>query len=198
MLFVGEMYCFRKALHGALVLNPMYLKEATVDGARSLVPLLKHFGFPQFTDYYLGRLKTQVGRLIEAAKESYDWDKVEGAAEYNTALEKRNKKKAEKDHEQGENDEAATREREMDYRTWRDDPAERARRIWYWWKDKRPQFTDFALAVCLVALIQVSSASSVFSQLSSASERPSGTACSKKLWKPDSLCWRIWLKMVYT
>lgn len=83
-----------------------------------------------------------------------------GADEYNLALETRNKKKDEKRGDGGDGDGgggAATRE--VEYKSWQDDPCERARRMWYWWKDKRPLFKEFSLAVRLVALVQVSSAS---------------------------------------
>ena len=52
--------------------------------------------------------------------------------------------------------------------TWKDDPIERARRIWEWWRAKRcTQLHHFTWAARLVALVQVSSASveRIFSQV---------------------------------
>ena len=137
-----------------------------------MLSLLKHFGFPQFTDEFIGRLKTQVALVIEAAKEDYNWDAVDGAAAYNHSLENKNKKRAERvrrnsgDIDELDKDEGDGRTRTV-ICTWRDDPGERARRIWLWWKDHRLLSKDFSLAARLVALVQVSSASveRLFSQL---------------------------------
>jgi hypothetical protein len=54
-----------------------------------------------------------------------------------------------------------------DSESWKDDPAELARRIWEWWRGRMDRFTFFQEAVLLVVLVQVSSASveRVFSQL---------------------------------
>ena len=60
-----------------------------------------------------------------------------------------------------------------DYRVmdWKNDPGERSRRIYEWWKSimngHNTRLKYFALAVCLIATVQTSSAASerVFSQL---------------------------------
>ena len=53
--------------------------------------------------------------------------------------------------------------------TWKDDPIEKARRIWEWWRANHlsPEIHYFATAARLVALVQVSSASveRIFSQV---------------------------------
>ena len=48
-----------------------------------------------------------------------------------------------------------------DGKTWKDDPIEKARRVWEWWRAHRadPGITKFVMAARLVALVQVSSAS---------------------------------------
>ena len=53
--------------------------------------------------------------------------------------------------------------RELEFRTWRDDPAERARRVWRWWQKRivgagRVPFPKWVKALCLVALTRPSSA----------------------------------------
>ena len=159
----GDLHVFRKAMEGASVLNPLTLKTLSLEQARNLVPLLKYFGFKHFTEQFLGKLKTQMSSLIEAANQQCDWDSVEGAAEYNISLEKENRSRANLNGRE----ESLQPSREVKYRTWEDDPAERARRIWFWWRDHNPQFEDFATAVRLVGLVQVLSASveRLFSQL---------------------------------
>ena len=54
-------------MEGASVLNPFTLKTLSLEQARNLVPLLKYFGFKHFTEQFLGKLKTQMSSLIEAA-----------------------------------------------------------------------------------------------------------------------------------
>ena len=52
--------------------------------------------------------------------------------------------------------------------TWKDDPIERARRIWEWWRAKRcTELHHFTWAARLVVLVQISSASveRIFSQV---------------------------------
>ena len=53
--------------------------------------------------------------------------------------------------------------RELEFRTWRDDPAERARRVWRWWQKRivgagRVPFPKWVKALRLVALTRPSSA----------------------------------------
>jgi hypothetical protein len=63
------------------------------------------------------------------------------------------------------------RGRETFYATWKDDPGERARRIWLWWiprlQTEKFRFKHFACALKKIVLNQISSASveRVFSQL---------------------------------
>jgi hypothetical protein len=57
-----------------------------------------------------------------------------------------------------------------EYKKWEDDPAERARRIWLWWRIRVYEVQEFQfipLALRLVALVQPSSCGieRVFSQL---------------------------------
>lgn len=62
-----DLYVFRKAMEGASVLNPFTLKTLSLEQAQNLVPPLKYSGFKHFTKQFLGKLKTQMSSLIEAA-----------------------------------------------------------------------------------------------------------------------------------
>lgn len=153
----GAMRQFRTAMEAASVLNPFILKDCSLEKARCLIGMLRTFGFRRFTESFLQKLQNKAGRLITAAKAPYDWDSVEGAEEYNKAPRKKNEKDST----------TIQTSREVRYESWEEDPSEKSRRIWYWWKDHKPEFEDFATAVRLVGLVQVSSASveRLFSQL---------------------------------
>jgi hypothetical protein len=115
---------------------------------------LKKFGFKQFTNEFIEKLKREIIRLKVLADQEFDWDNVKGAAAYNDALQA----KVARQRERQENDPSFD-SREERYKTWEDDPGEEARWIWIWWADVRDKFTSFSTALRLVALVQTSSAS---------------------------------------
>ena len=87
------------------------------------------------------------------------WGTIEGAEEY----EKQRRRRL----EAREHDPTL---RVPEYKKWEDDPAERARRIWLWWRIRVYEVQEFQfipLALRLVALVQPSSCGieRVFSQL---------------------------------
>jgi hypothetical protein len=142
------------AVNAASIFDPRVLKSRTRSSALILCDDLKSFGFKQFTDAFISKLKGELHRLKARAEQEYDWNNVRGAAAYNNWL----RAKVQKQTALEENDPSFD-SREERYKTWEDDPAEEARRIWIWWSECRDEFTSFSTALRLVALVQTSSAS---------------------------------------
>lgn len=81
----------------------------------------------------------------------YDfWSSVPGAKEYDESLAAKNSKSP-----------------ALPDKTWLDDPIEKARRLWEWWRANHNKFTYFSKAARLVVLVQTSSCAveRVFSQV---------------------------------
>ena len=114
----GDMYKYKKALFAASVFDPLLVNDMSELQVEELVDGLSHFGFKQFDNQFLVKLKGEVPTLIQHAQLPFDWSRVEGAAEY----------------DKQEAAEAARESREA--RSWMGDVSERARRIWEWWRIK--------------------------------------------------------------
>ena len=117
---------------------------------------LKAFGFDEFCDGggIIDKILEQVPEFIAIVKSTSNdfWNSVENASDYDIELAKK----------AVENNTVVTR-------TWKDDPIEKARRVWEWWRSNHsnPKIHYFAVAARLVALVQVSSAKveRIFSQV---------------------------------
>ena len=91
------------------------------------------------------RLKAELPDLKKHMNMAYDWDMVEGAVEYNVDLARKNSPR------QGNDPSRVPR-----VETWKDDVAERARRIWLWWRERsraKLALPTFVEAVRLVVLV---------------------------------------------
>ena len=123
-----------------------------------MIDELVRFKFPEFTTSFLIKMKKEVGTLLALYKSNFNWSTLPGAAEYDAKLQEKI----------ASNDNASdTDATSPAHSTWEDDPSEKARRIWEWWRIHHGKFVCFKKAVRLVALVQVSSAAAerVFSQL---------------------------------
>ena len=175
----GEMYKFKNGLWGAQVFDPHLLKSEPRDKLERRIEALRHFQLDKFDDNFLEGMKAELTEAINHAKANYNWDEVPGAQEYDAELrrskvaqERRAGRAAILRQENGENEPPpATPTRVVRPRDWRDDPGEKGRRTWEWWRsrllDENSPFVFFKEAVRLVVVVQTSSASieRVFSQV---------------------------------
>ncbi len=145
----GEMYPFFNALYGATVFNPMVLSKVNPQNLMLRLDELKNFGFKEFTDEFIQKLKDLLPSVIDASKKRFDWSAVDGALEYDLELVRKGKLDADMDCKSA---------RELVIEKWRDDPLEKARRIFEWWRARYDRMPTWVHAVRLVALVQTSSA----------------------------------------
>jgi hypothetical protein len=131
------------------------------------------------SEAHVFRMGTSFTQAINHAKANYNWDEAPGSKEYNDQL-LRSKAARERRKARAAALRKANREKEPPPptptrverpRDWHDDPGEKGRRIWEWWRsrllDEICPFVYFKEAVRLVVLVQTSSASieRVFSQV---------------------------------
>ena len=118
---------------------------------------LLRFGFPELTAEFMRGFKLEMRKMQEQAQKQFAWDELPGAAKYDADL--RNELAALDAANADPHD--GTREPPSP-RTWREDPNERARRMWLWWKIRVYEVEDYQyanIALRLVALAQPSSCS---------------------------------------
>ena len=178
----GEMYQIKEAFRAATVFNALVLAELSLPTAELLVDDLKYFGFKEFTDPFLQNLKMEVPLLLQQARKPFDWSALPGAAEYDLRLNRNLERKAKSVAAvsaasasslpaEALAPEEPERSTLNEVASWRDDPSEKARRIWEWWvvrvKGPAAPFKYWPTALRLVALVQPSSAAveRLFSQL---------------------------------
>ena len=145
------------AYRGARLFDPMFLSTITITAACMLADDLLRFGFPELTATFMRGFKLEIRKMREQALEPFAWDELPGAAKYDSDL--RNELAALDAANADPHD--GTREPPPP-RTWREDPNERARRIWMWWKIRVYEVEDYQcanIALRLVALAQPSSCS---------------------------------------
>ena len=82
--------------------------------------------------------------VLAATPESL-WSELEGAEAYDAKLQKKAKDNPGK----------------FGGKTWKDDGVEKARRVWEWWQSKASKFNYFFTTARLVALMSISSTTSV-------------------------------------
>lgn len=152
----GDYTTLTSAYSAASVLNPLVAATMSIETATEKIQSLKSFGFDEFRETH-GILDEMIKELPIYMAKVQDtgvlfWNRVEGAHEYDKTL-------AEK---------ALKNPGKYVGVTWKNDPIEKARRIWEWWRSKRcTELHHFTWAARLVALVQVSSASveRIFSQV---------------------------------
>ena len=179
----GKLYSLRLAFYGASVLNPLVLRDIEQTSAELLVDNLKYFEFPEFTPEFLAEVKKELPQLMHQARQDFDWDSLDGAEDYNRTLTAKLKAKEAaaakaaartasiEESKRGDGRPIAVDlTREVQARTWLDDPAEKGRRIWLWWRPRVNGvnwFRCLPTVLRLVALVQPSSAAveRIFSKL---------------------------------
>jgi hypothetical protein len=174
----GDHFDGKRAIEGCQLFDPFYLATCDVQAANLLVEKLKHFKRPDFTDEFLDNLKKEIPEAIKHSKTVFDWEDVAKSQQYARRFNNRQIRTrqrvayAEVGHAENVNlVDRLPRGRETVYATWKDDPGERARRIWLWWIPRllteKFRFKHFACALKTIVINQISSASveRVFSQL---------------------------------
>jgi hypothetical protein len=160
----GEMWGLKMAYYAATVFDALKLCDMIVASASLRIDRLVHFNFPEFTPAFLADLKAEVPQVLAHAKKPFDWTGVPGAAEYDAALARKNKLKQTKAAaaaaaaaSSSSSVVAAPVIPEVSERTeeeffdWKQDPVERARRLWEWWVPRVDELRFWAKALRLVA-----------------------------------------------
>jgi hypothetical protein len=155
----GRQYPIKQAFAACAVFDPLILSTLDIAVAKTLVDQLACFEFPEFVDaQFMNRLKDELSELKIHADLPFDWDTLDGAEHYNTLLARKNANTVSRDS------------REPSILSWKDDPSERARRIWLWWRGRLRAgsiLPTFRHAIRIVVLVPPSSAAAerAFSQL---------------------------------
>jgi len=177
----GEMWGLKMAYYAATVFDALKLRDMTAASAIMRIDHLVHFNFPEFTPAFLTGLKTELPQVLAHAQKPFDWTGVPGGAEYDAALSRKIKLKQAKTAAAAAAAAAASsssvvaapvipgvsERTEEEFFDWKQDPVERARRLWEWWMPRVGEFRFWTKALRLVALVQPSSAEveRLFSQL---------------------------------
>ena len=177
----GEMWGLKMAYYAATVFDALKLRDMTAASAILRIDHLVHFNFPEFTPAFLADLKTELPKVLAHAQKPFDWTGVPGAAEYDAALSRKIKRKQAKAAAAAAPAAAASsssvvaapvipevsERTEEEFFDWKQDPVERARRLWEWWVPRVGEFRFWTKALRLVALVQPSSAEveRLFSQI---------------------------------
>jgi hypothetical protein len=123
-----NLFCPDVATNGAISSGAdqvIILSTLDIAVAKTLVDQLACFEFPEFVDaQFMNRLKDELSQLKIHADLPFDWDTLDGAEHYNTLLARKNANTVSRDS------------REPSILSWKDDPSERARRIWLWWRGR--------------------------------------------------------------
>ena len=153
----GDLYKLRKRGMACALFDPLFLKgkEEEIGRLELLADELKNFEYRHFTDEFIQELKKEIPLAVEHANSEFDWDTIPATQQFKTRIDRKIKRRNLPDDENVD---------------WKDDPGERACRIWEWWKMRVmdcDRFKYFKVALRLVVLTQVSSCSveRVFSQL---------------------------------
>jgi hypothetical protein len=180
----------KQAFLSAKVFDVLYLATGPhLQSLEMLVDGLKDFGYPEFTESFLSDMKKEIPYVLELAKKEFNWEAAPESRTYRSRAvgrSLREKKRAMMDAEAEVNREEGSDglrtfanlnisdlplRSAMPFKDWEDDPAERARRIYFWWQvhilGKRSGIYYFSEALRLIVLSQPSSAAieRVFSQL---------------------------------
>ena len=176
----GELNDLRIGFRGVEILNPLKVDTMSNQEALSCIDDLCHLPLKEFRDtHFIQSLRKSLDLYLDYVKKSvttFDWDTVKGAYEYNERLNKKiiafnNKKDSNLSENEDQDEDFEDFSDKYDptvYSNWKEDPIERARRIWCWWKCHH-EMVEFCWsdAARFAVLLQVSSASveRVFSQL---------------------------------
>jgi len=133
--------------YGAEALNPLKAKHMDIAALKVRIDEIKiRTEFPELDDVFISRMERELHQYKDAI-DSFsddDWETLPKAEDYNFLQKNKDRTK-----------------------TWKNDTAEVARRVWEWWRVHYTKFNYISVLAALLALIQVSSApvERVFSQL---------------------------------
>ena len=171
----GKLFSLKKAFESGAIFDPDILRAKPTEVIEILIGQLCHFQFPEFNGdkRLLEEMKAQLSYLLKHLETKVtNWDGLIGAAEYNKKLAARDAKAAAAKAKGETTDigEQKSWKRERVRKSWKDDPGERARRIWEFWRalvNGTGLFPAWKHAIRLVVLVQPSSAAAerIFTQL---------------------------------
>jgi hypothetical protein len=166
--------------------DPFYIASVTQDSLEILADNLKYFDIPEFNEAFIMELKKEIPKALQDAKKTFDWDSIPEAKTYKRRVNERARRRNQQAIVEEGNPEAplvnqsgyqpddnntASTTTSSPQDSWKEDPGERARRIWEWWRIRlnadKSSWKMFHHALRLIVLSQVSSAAveRVFSQL---------------------------------
>ena len=150
----GDLFRLHNAAKAATLFDPLTSKDMTIIALQEKVKALTFFEHDKhFNQEFLAKMHKEVSRYREKANEVINWDAIKPSKQYKTRLQRCMKRRKLNDDHQFD---------------WKNDPGERACRIWEWWKTiDESELPCFKFAVRIVAICQVSSCAveRVFSQL---------------------------------
>jgi hypothetical protein len=174
----------KRAFSACKLFDPLFLaSDTSINALNALADELVNFGYPEFDEDFIKELKKEIPEAIKYATKAFNWDKVESSKTYHERVLRRARQERQRilypEGEGAGGDTTALVEVDPSleeghihlYDSWKDDPGERARRIWEWWitwfTSNNTIFVKFSHALRLVVLAQASSAATerVFSQL---------------------------------
>ena len=136
----------RIGFRGVEILNPLKVDTMSNQEALSCIDDLCHLPLKEFRDtLFIQSLWKSLDLYLDYVKKSvttFDWDTVKGAYEYNERLNKKiiafnNKKDSNLSENEDQDEDFEDFSDKYDptvYSNWKEDPIERARHIWCWWK----------------------------------------------------------------
>ena len=140
------------AFRGAQIFDPLFIAGITLTAGYLLIDDLLRFGFEEFTPQFIKGLKIELPKLAIQAKVAFLWDTLLGAEKYDADLRK------DLEAREGRAPNPATRVPHRQV-SWLEDPNERARRIWLWWKVRVHEVEEYRFFNVALALVQPSSCS---------------------------------------
>ena len=156
----GDYYDLRQIYRLARIFNPRIANGLDVNTIEEAIDELHRFKMPEFTAAFRENMKKEIAAYkaelnATALRNGTDndfWSSVPGAKEYDESLAAKNSKSP-----------------ALPDKTWLDDPIEKARRLWEWWRANHNKFTYFSKAARLVPVVLVQTSSCaverVFSQV---------------------------------
>jgi hypothetical protein len=130
----------KRAFSACKLFDPLFLaSDTSINAMNALANELVHFGYPELDEDFIKELKKEIPEAIKYATKTLDWDKVEGSKTYRERVLRRARRKRQGllVSEGAESDVTALVDVDSSqeghiryYDSWKDDPGERARRIW--------------------------------------------------------------------
>ena len=167
----GRCFKTRMCCKAARIFDPFFLEVTSLPALCLLVDLFKYFELELFDSKFLQGLKNELATAKEHAMKSFDWDSVPKCDLYKNRSKGRKlrqeRAKVRGDIEDGKDEQSEVLgdgSKIIQFDTWKKDPGERGRRIFYWWRCRiheaglgSSDFKHYAMALRFVVLLPFTS-----------------------------------------